>query len=77
MKKSEAIQEITNTIMNALGADPDTGEVLLPNDLSYLGLVVLNKCEEIGMLPPILTGYVEIEEDNDALIIKLWSWEKE
>lgn len=52
MKRSDAIQEITNAIINALGADPDTGEVLLPNDLSYLGSAVLNKCEELGMLPP-------------------------
>ena len=53
MKRSDAVQEITNAIINALGADPDTGEVLLPNDLSYLGLAVLNKCEELGMLPPM------------------------
>lgn len=38
---------------------------------------VLSAIEELGMLPPTLTGYAEVEEHENELIVKLWGWESE
>lgn len=38
---------------------------------------ILKRIEQLGMLPPNLTGTVQVEEHDGDLVISLWVWEEE
>jgi len=72
MKRSEMIKYLAKIIRSSgtVSSDNPLNEYELAED-------VLSAIEEQGMLPPTLTGYVEVEEHENEIIVKLWSWESE
>lgn len=51
MTKNEAYDIIETAIYNSIGVDPDTGEILFPNN-KQMGYAVLNALIDAGFLPP-------------------------
>jgi hypothetical protein len=38
---------------------------------------ILKKCEDSGMLPPVVEGKVKVQENKDgSLFVSIWEWEK-
>lgn len=56
MKKSEALSKLLKRLETIKGCDPDTGEIIYPND-EYLVYALLDEMEKMVMLPPCNIGW--------------------
>lgn len=76
MKRSEMLDHMYQDIIEALASRASSNET----DEKYWRRKVeglLDMQLGFGMLPPTLTGEVELESHEDGLAIKLWGWEDE
>lgn len=85
MKKSQMLLQIQDDLKYRLwsyfadssehaGALEDAGI-----DINEIAIAVLDRIETAGMLPPVITGIVEVQEDKQTgeMVLPVWSWEPE
>lgn len=69
MKRQEMVNQISDNVITSFFPNMELSQKNLLAD------AMLTEAEKLGMMPPVVTGPVQVEKDGEELVVRPWRWE--